>query len=202
MNLLITKDEEDNKLGSFFNKCADYAVSLFNEESNIKVLTSQKLKNNIVFNMTISNSDFSPFNFFAFTHGEEDGLIVDAQHYVGCDTDDNCWKDANIVYNFSCLSACQFGKNICEHGAKCFVGHNKEIIIQTLPKFQDYFYLPLEVFLSCLSGKKSVQDSLNLAKEKYTDEIDVLYNSDMLHASLLLENRDSLVCYGDSSILI
>ena len=140
MNLLITKDEQDCELGLFFDRCSNLAESLFERIANIKILPSQKLKNNIVFSMTINDDSFSPFNFFAFTHGNEDGLIVDNQNYVDCSINDNSWKNVSLVYNFSCLSACQFGKFVFEHGAKCFVGHNKTIYIQTLPKYQDYWW--------------------------------------------------------------
>ena len=103
MNLLITKDEKDDSLGTFFEKCAAIALSLFNDSANIEVLSSQKLKNNVIFSMTVNNTSFTPFNFFAFTHGNEDGVISDNQNYVGCDTDCSCWENANIVYNYSCL---------------------------------------------------------------------------------------------------
>ena len=53
-----------------------------------------------------------------------------------------------------------------------------------------------------LSENKNVKESLALAKVQYTDEIDSLYMTDMLTASVLLENRDSLVCYGNSEINI
>lgn len=109
---------------------------------------------------------------------------------------------ANIVYNFSCLSGVKFGKELVSTGAKCFIGHNKTIYIQTLPKFQDYFLQPLKVFISNLTEKKTADACIKIAKEKYTEEIDCLYLTDMLTASVLLENRDSLVCYGDSSVKI
>lgn len=202
MNLLITKDEKDVSLGIFFEKCAAIALSLFKDSANIEVLSSQKLKNNVIFSMTVNNESFKPFNFFAFTHGNEDGLISDNQNYVGCDTDGSCWENANIVYNYSCLSGCLFGKFVVENGAKSFVGHNKTIFIQTLPKYQDYFYNPLITFLTSLARNENVETCVKMAKNKYTEEIDELYLTDMFTASVLMENRDSLVCYGDMNAKI
>ena len=202
MNLLITKDEKDTSLGAFFEKCSAIALSLFKVIANTEVLSSQKLKNNVIFSMTVNNESFKPFNFFAFTHGNEDGLIVDNQNYVGCDKDSSCWENVNIVYNYSCLSGCLFGKFVVENGAKSFVGHNKTIFIQTLPKYQDYFYNPLITFLTSLAGNESVGTCVKMVKAKYTEEIDELYLTDMLTASILIENRDSLVCYGDASVKV
>lgn len=202
MNLLITKDEKDDSLGTFFEKCADIASSIFENSANTKLLSSQKLINDIVFSMTVSDTAFTPFNFFDFTHGNEDGLIVNNQNYVGCNENAEYWTDANLVYNYSCLSACQFGEYVTKQGANCFVGHNKTIRVQTLPKYENYFLNPLKTFMLALSENKNVKESLALAKVQYTDEIDSLYMTDMLTASVLLENRDSLVCYGNSEINI
>lgn len=202
MNLLITKDEKDKALGTFLNKCACFATSLFEKSANIKLLPAEKLKNDVMFSITVNDSSFIPFNFFAFTHGNENGLIVDKQNYIGCDTTCTYWADANFIYNFSCLSACQFGKHVIRHGAKCFVGHNRAIYIQTLPKYQHYFFNPFKAFIVALSEKRTIEVCINNTKEKYTKEIDDLYVNDMLTASVLMENRDSMVCYGDSRITI
>ena len=161
---------------------------------------SQKLKNDIIFSITVSDTAFAPFNFFAFTHGNEDGLIVNNQNYVGCNENAEYWTDANLVYNYSCLSACQFGEYVIKQGAKCFVGHNKTIRVQTLPKYENYFLDPIKTFMLALSENKNVKESLAQAKVQYTDEIDSLYKTDMFTASVLLENRDSLVWYGNTEI--
>lgn len=202
MNLLITKDEENDTLGFFFEKCSDIVSAIFENSSNIKLLSSQKLKNDIIFSMTVSDPAFVPFNFFAFTHGNEDGLIVNNQNYVGCNWNAEYWTDANLVYNYSCLSALQFGKYAIKQGANCFVGHNKAIKVQTLPKYENYFIEPLKKFMLALSENKNVRESVNQAKIQYTDEIDSLYMTDMFTASVLLENRDSLVCYGNAEIIL
>ena len=198
MNLLITKDDENENLGSFFSRCADFAVSVFCDSASITLLPSQKLKNDIIFSLKIKS--FDSFNFFAFTHGNEDGLIVDEKNYVDCKKDISDFSVANIVYNFSCLSGVNFGKELVSAGAKCFIGHNKTIYIQTLPKFQNYFFEPFKVFISNLANVKDVDACIKSAKEKYTEEIDNLYPTDMLTASVLLDNRDSLVCYGNTSV--
>ena len=200
MNLLITKDDKDEKLGSFFSMCAAFAVSAFNESANITLLSSHELKNDIVFSMKIKTYD--SFSFFAFTHGNAEGLIVDEKNYIDCKMDISDFSVANIVYNFSCLSGINFGKELVSVGAECFIGHNKTIYIQTLPKFLYYFFDPFKVFISNLAEAKEVDACLKSTKEKYTEEIDNLYVTDMLTASFLLDNRDSLVCYGDTSVKI
>lgn len=199
MNLLITKDEADSQLGVFFNICAEFANSLFKDSLTITLLDSQKLKNNIFFSMTIQKLE--SFSFFAFTHGNEDGLCAEMQNYVDCNNIGD-FSVANIVYNFSCLSGVKFGEQVVSAGANCFIGHNKSIFIQTLPKFQNYFYAPFELFIKNLAKKKTVKECIDIAKEKYTEEIDVLYKNDMLIASALLDNRDSIVCYGNSNVKI
>ena len=198
MNLLITKDDTDEILGSFFSMCADFAISAFNKSAEITLLRSHDLKNDIVFSLKIKS--FDSFNFFAFTHGNEDGLIVNEKNYVDCKMDISEFSVANIVYNYSCLAGVNFGKELVSAGTKCFIGHNKTIYIQTLPKFQDYFFDPFKVFISNLTKAKDIDACIKSAKEKYTEEIDGLYLTDMLTASVLLDNRDSLVCYGDTSV--
>ena len=202
MNLLITKDEENDTLGPFFEKCSDIVSSIFKNTANIKQLSSQKLKNGIIFSMVVSDSKFVPFNFFAFTHGNEYGLIVNNQNYVDCNGNAEYWTKANLIYNYSCLSACQFGEYSIKQGANCFIGHNKTINVQTLPKYENYFIDPLKQFMLALSENKNVKESLAQAKAQYTAEIDSLYITDILTASVLLENRDSLVYYGDTSITL
>ncbi len=198
MNLLITKDDKDEKLGSFFSLCADFAVSAFNKSAKITLLSSHELKNDIVLSLKIKN--FDSFNFFAFTHGNENGLIVKEQNYTDCKNDISYFSLANIVYNFSCLSGVKFGKELVSVGTKCFIGHNKTIYILTNPDFQDYFFEPFKVFISNLAEIKDVDTCIKTTKEKYTEEIDDLYSTDMLSASVLMDNRDSLVCYGDTSV--
>ena len=200
MNILITKDDRDKELGNFFTKCADFAVSAFNESANITLLSSHELKNDIVFSMKIKTYD--SFSFFAFTHGNEDGLIVDEKNYIDCKMDLSDFSVANIVYNYSCLSAINFGKEVIVAGAKCFIGHNKTIFVQKYSKFQDCFFEPFKVFICNLAEEKTVDVCIKLAKEKYTEEIDDIYITDILTASILMENRDSLVCYGNSKIKI
>ena len=200
MNLLITKDDKDERLGSFFSRCADFSVSAFNKSAKITLLSSHDLKNNIVLSLRIKN--FDSFNFLAFTHGNEDGLIVDENNYVDCKMNISDFSVANIIYNFSCLSGVKFGKELVLAGAKCFIGHNKTIYILTNPDFQDYFFEPFKVFISNMAAAKEVDTSIKRAKEKYTEEIDELYIKDMLTASILIDNRDSLVCYGDTSVKI
>lgn len=200
MNLLITKDNNDDKLGNFFEKCARLASLSFKDIAEIKILSSRELKNGVVFNMTVTEYHSSSFNFFAFTHGHEDGLLVEDENYADFSENNRYWVAANFIYNFSCLSGCNFGKKIVENGAKCFVGHNKTIFIHTLPKYQEYFYKPFETFINNLSENKSVEECLQLAKEKYTEGIDALYTTDMFLASILLDNRDSLVLHGNPKV--
>ena len=201
--ILITVDENDTKLGSFFYKCREYAESTLNNDTSIDITTlnSSRLKNSVFINMEIEKLNKNPFILLSFSHGNENELLAEDNCYISTNESLKQFTDS-FIYNFACLTGVSLGKKLVKEGAKCFVGHNKQIYAQQRKNLQDDFTKPVFCFMDSFFKGENISTCIEKTKELYNQEIDEYYGTSMLLASALMDNRDSLVCYGSDSCTI
>jgi hypothetical protein len=192
-NTILAFDELDNVLGSFFQSCKEN-LDLFFTEIAIQptFLNSNKLNDLAIGFVT---KDISSFVFGAYSHGGNDCLLKSASiPYVSKTNSFNFKK--SFFYTFSCSSGRELGANLIDNGCYCYIGYKDIIAIwSTYPKpFVECANYGLIQFFN---GEES-HSIINQMKNKYNEEIDDVYQQDFLIASILMENRDALVLYGNN----
>lgn len=195
INLLLAYDEQDKKIGKQFKILADITKTIFIYD-NIVELPSLYLKNNIAI-LEKRKEITSAVVFIAFTHGEETALIGSGNRgFLTTKTDVTAFT-GDFIYSFSCLAGIHLSKYLVENGVKCFIGHNKIIYVHTLPKYSSFFEKPIKCFISNIYNRKTIEQSIQETRLEYNKQIDSLYKMDFMLASCLLNNRDSLIVFGD-----
>ena len=192
-NTILAFDELDKVLGSFFQSCKENLDSFFTETAiQPTFLNSNKLNDLAI---EIVTQDISSFIFGAYSHGRKDCLLKSARiPYVSKNNSTNFKK--SFCYTFSCSSGRELGTNLIDNGCHCFIGYKDIIAIwstYTKPFVECANYGLIQFF----NGEES-HIIINLMKDKYNKEIDDLYKKDYLIASILMENRNALVLYGDN----
>ena len=198
INILLTVDEADKELGNFFESCATKIEKLFIMNTSIIKINSNMLQNDIMINQRIAEIK-NNFILIALTHGSDDELTGSKNiSYVEVGRNVTQFQRA-FFYCFSCNTAKILGKEVIAHGAKCFVGHNREIYANNIGIWKDLFSRPIIYFWSRFLTGNSIISCVKAKKEEYTRIIDEIYNTDIIHAACLLCNRDSLVIYGNGN---
>jgi hypothetical protein len=204
VDIIVTCDEKDAELGSFFSSCKEKTKVIFLKNTTISEFDSAKLQNDIPLSIKLSSMVF-PFVLLTFTHGTDDSLIVDGgMPYISLQANIDRLM-ASFLYSFSCKVGRTLGKSATEkYGCRCFVGHAETIWAYhySSQKLQSLFSKPIEIFLSAFRDEETVNNAVASAKDEYTKEIDAVYVADYLFASFLLQNRDSTVIYGDTKCTI
>lgn len=192
-NTILAFDELDNTLGSFFQSCKENLDSFFGEIDIQPIfLNSNKLND---FAIEFVTHDISSFVFGAYSHGGNDCLLKSATiPYVSKANSFNFNK--SFFYTFSCSSGRELGANLIENGCHCYIGY-KDIIAIWSTYLKPFVECANYGLIQFFNGVESYT-IINLMKDKYNKEIDDVYQQDFLIASILLENRDALVLYGNN----
>lgn len=198
INTLLVFDENDKTLGTFFELCRED----LNEYFITNEISTTIIDKNSLFDITvrigIDNFNNRSFVFAAFTHGDNENLLQNGiTSYVTIANNLNIFENS-FVYAYACKAGRILGEKLVNAGSKCFIGYNKSIHIWStymLPFVNTATY-GLKLFYE----GNNMQDVYLGIKEQYNEEIDILYNSDFVIASILMENRDALVIYGDMDI--
>lgn len=192
---LLVFDEKDTNLGSFFELCREELDDFFIEKS----IETDIIDKNSVFDILLTNKikgfNAEKFVFAAFTHGDEENLLQSGTTpFISISGDLSQFKNS-FFYTFACEAGKILGKELVKTGCKCFIGYNKETNIWNTYQrpFIDTATSGLKLFYEGENTKKVFSKMINL----YNKEIDKLYKSDFVIASILMENRDALIMYGD-----
>lgn len=188
---LLVFDELDVGLGPFFQSCMINLETFF-DNMNIErdILRSVQLNN---LSVQLKTESLDKFVFAAYSHGYKNCLLNSNIPYISTTVNDKSFNNT-FFYTFSCSSGIELGTHLIQNGCLCYIGYNKEISIWNT------FLTP---FVECANyGLKQFfegQDTTALfAKmdEKYNFEIDAIYETDFMIASILRDNRDALVISG------
>jgi len=195
INTLLVFDEKDKDLGGFFSICKKDLSDFF----DIKEISPDIIDKNSVFEMIlpikIANFNSKNFVFAAFTHGDKSNLLQSGTNpYISTSNNLEIFKDS-FFYTFACEAGEVLGTELIKNGCKCFIGYNEKTHIWNnwkIPFVKTSTY-GLKLFFERISTK----EILLKMQSCYNEEIDKLYKNDFVIASILMENRDALVMYGE-----
>lgn len=200
INTLLVFDENDKTLGAFFELCREDLHEYFLKYKITTTIIDKNSLFDITVNLKIGSFDNKSFVFASFTHGDNENLLQNGTNpYVSTTNNLNIFKKA-FVYAYACKAGKVLGEEIVNAGGKCFIGYNKNIHIWST------YMLPY--INTATSGLKLFYEGNNLQnvylgiKEQYNEEIDKIYKTDFVIASILMDNRDALVIYGQNDISI
>ena len=200
---LLVYDNKDANLGDFFEDCFSNSNTHLAACPDIEIdsINSRAL-NELTILLKTSSLNNNPFLFISYSHGSENELLQNGYvPYVSETINHTCLKNS-FSYCFACHTGKKLGKTLVDNGTKCFIGYNNEVYIQLFFNAKPHFVECATHGLKSFIEGKSIEKTIVDMKEKYTEKIDEFYIKDMLTASLFLHNRDSLVYYGNSSMVI
>lgn len=201
INTIIAYDNADPDLGAFFEKCATKTKENTDSSFNIIEINSQSL-NDLNLQLKADTVNDKAFLFISYTHGSETALLKNGiAPFISDSINVTCLKNS-FSYCFACNAGKKLGQALIDNGAIAFVGFNDEVKIQ---KFFNAFHC----FIDCATSGiifffngDDLANSIRKMKAKYTDYLDQFYLKDMLTASWFMEQRDSLVLFGDKNTSI
>jgi len=201
VNTLLVYDDSDADLGDFFKDCYSFtnSVLLKDVDSSVHSIDGRTLSE-VSISIKTNALNMNPFIFISYTHGSETELLKNGlSPFVSTNCNHNFFVNS-FSYCFACYAGKQLGKVLVENGAKCFVGYSKSVQIQIYFSFKAHFIeCATQGIISFFNGK-TVLESINDMKNKYTSKIDEFYETDMLTASLFLNNRDAIIYHGDTKL--
>ncbi|MDR1317928.1 MAG: hypothetical protein LBK13_13765 [Spirochaetales bacterium] len=196
VKIVLVIDDADISLGDFFSYCVNKLKKIFFNNVTAIEFTSGKIKNDISINVWLEQIKCN-FIFIALTHGSESELIgSNALPYVAVDINVSYLKNS-FSFCFSCNAGKVLGKEIIDKGGLCFVGHNNTVYANNTGLWRELFSKPIVCFWEMFFSGETVFSCINKKKDEYNRIIDKIYETDMFHAMYLLNNRDSLVVYGN-----
>ncbi len=192
---LLVFDEKDTVLGNFFELCREELDKFFISKGIETDIINKNSVFDILLTSKIESLNTEQFVFGAFTHGDKENLLQSGiTPFISASGNLNQFKNS-FFYTFACEAGKILGKELVKAGCKCFIGYNEKTHIWNTYQrpFIDTATSGLKLFYDGENTKNVFSKMINL----YNKEIDKLYKSDFVIASILMENRDALVIYGD-----
>ena len=191
-NILMAFDEQDATMGSFNQGCFEsYQEYLNGKEFSVTYINSAQLNEA---NIQLRTSMLSPFVFAAYSHGSENGELLSTQGIYLSTTVNQTSFGNSFVYTVSCHVGSSLAKCMIDNGCLSFLGYKSFFYFWDGYKcFSDCANFGLFLFLEKINTLEVHRQMIM----KYDDEIDKIYLSDYLVASLLRENRDALIHLGN-----
>ena len=179
----------------FFNKCAITINESLSASWNCISIDSRSL-NDIHLKIRTGQLQGS-FVFVSFTHGSESSLVASGIAFLQSPIERNYLVNS-FSYCFACHSGKILGRELVDSGTHTFIGYSAQvdIVVGYLDVFAD---CAIEGLLSFNNGA-TIGESLISQKNKYTEQIDELYEEHFFAASVLMDNRDCLVLHGNGNL--
>lgn len=191
-NTVIAVDEADVNLGSFFQLCMDDLVAFFNNITIVPTILNSARLNDL--SVQLTTQPLNAFVFGAYSHGNINCLLKANTSYISTTVNNTCFGNS-FFYTFSCSCGHELGDNLIQNGCLSFIGYKKVVSI-----WSTY----VEPFVTCANhGLKLFYNGVSTfqieaeMKAQYNIEIDAIYNTDFMIASILRENRDALIKHGN-----
>lgn len=189
--IYIACDNEDTKLGHFFQSCYDKIreVSIANGLNYTSLMTPDLTKD--IINQHTADAD--EYVFAAFSHGCDTALLCGKERYVEAgDNVENFYS--SVFFTFACQTANGIGKEFDEVYVLGYFGYNKPAWV--VPSKEDVFVecatKGLVSFLEGKTLKQSVEDMVAAYDNALKD-------AEMTPAYMfLLKNKQSLVTIVNS----
>lgn len=184
--------------------CREDIVELINEQriaNSIIEITSNLCNIAYIDNLPSLCLD-QPFVFIAYTHGSENGLVVNGNSFVSRNNS-HYFKDS-LFYSTACLVGKGLAMDLIGEGCKAFVGFSEESEVFAKSHIRKIFIdcdnYALKMFLTT---NATIGDSVKAAKQYYSSKIDKLleFKENVLFVSALVNSRDSLICEGNKDLI-
>lgn len=205
MIVYIAYDNLDEKLGTYFEECANYCRDYFEEYIQIEpVLISGHQLNQVNIDIRLLERGHEYFIFAAYSHGLEDSLISNNVPYLQSKENTHLFS-GGLIYTNACLAAQELGPNLIENGAYAFVGykdtinvlqHNEQVkkICQTADNYA------LILFLKGLPIGQAVEKARRFLTNKILN-----FNAHRISpfdVAQLIEIRDAMEIIGNRELVI
>ena len=196
LNLLIAYDDTNINRGDYFRDSHDHLVSNLTEIVDINRLSIGSLScNDQSIDHYISQFKGEPHVFVAYAHGSEEAIQITDIDYIH---NKNAYLfSETLFYACSCLTAQKLGQKLIEHGCRVFLGYNKKISSGNPETEPIYFTCENAFLVDFLLTGNSIEKSLDIMYDKYTEMIKHLrVNYGVFDASILDANLDSfeIIC--------
>ena len=198
-NIIVACDDEDPDLGRFFKACLDNLATFFrSDDYTLETVLSKKL-NSVYLQIIIEKISTSSFIICPYSHGEADSLLCKSERYVEKDVSMHLFSNS-FFYSFSCFTSLELGKSLVENGCRAFIGYNNKASIWTT--YQSVFVECANHAMKVFVEGHSLSFAFDKMVEKHNEEVDKIYATDFLIASVIMENRDGLTFLGDGETII
>ena len=206
IKFVIAFDNQNTKLGQYFEDCKNDIAALLEEQSHLVKYHSQLPSNQCneaYIDIAIPQLNPNPFIFVSYTHGTHNGLICNGNYFVSIVN--SCYFANSLFYSTACFVGRKLAPELINNGCKTFIGFKDEskVIFENpvdRKVFIDSDNFGIKMFLT--KSDATIGQSFESMKNYYTQKIDyyeyTLKNTIM--ASFLRENRDALVCLGDKNL--
>lgn len=191
-NTILAVDNLDNDLGHFFDFCRQNLEDFFVNFNIVPKLLNGHNLNDL--SVQLTTAPLGKFVFAAYSHGDKEMLIKANAPYVSTVVNNNCFNNS-FFYTFSCNSGHVLGSTLVQNGCLCYIGYNRVIAIWST-YIGPFMECANHGLIQFYSGHKTSSVLVKM-NEKYNSEIDNVYKMDFFIASILRENRDALVMWGN-----
>lgn len=200
-NLLIIYDNEDDKIGYYFE------ASHFDISTKLSVLSNlnqQSLNTELCLSNSVDNYirhfNQKPFICVAYSHGDSESIVVGGVSYIN--SLNAYFFSDTLFYACCCLTAKTLGGSLRSQGCKVFMGFNTTISsvnTETDSVFQECENAFIHHFLTTNS---TIQESLSHMYKKYDEARRFLSeNYNTFVASTLENNLNAFVVSCDTDDL-
>jgi len=194
ITVLLAFDEKDSLLGQYFQLCAERAAqSVASSHPNNMIRIGSQILNSAFLTIKLNEVD-NRFIFLAYSHGSPRELQGGEGRYLSVDDDLTKFKDS-FFYTFSCDTAQDLAGVLLSKGCNSFIGYKSKVYIVTT--YQEIFANCSNFGLLCFLKGNNISDSFNGMKQNITNQIDGIYATNYLVASVLRSNRESLTLHAN-----
>ena len=192
-NAILFYYQNDTKLGNYFYKCADYAITLLNQKDEI---VQNHVTNNNCNSVYIDEVELPKHTeksiFLIYSHGNMNSFSKsDGVPFIKDTISSDVCLNEGLVYSNACSVGMKFGKELPSKNAS-FFGYINDTIADL--RYERNFIECDNWGLHRLVQGDTLLESKSKAIEKFNENIDKV---DFFAASFLREARDSIVIYGN-----
>lgn len=190
--VIAFNNDPKDECHSFFQACADSARQIASDhKKEHHWVEYNNLNADYIFCQV--NSIDKPLVFVAVSHGYENALVNSSNEDYLSDTVNDYLFHSNIVYAISCLSSNVLGGKLVSKGVRAYWGYKEEFII----------YIGDDIFMDCameglrqLVNGEELEVAFRKAREKYEQEVEIMFRQDYLRASNLFANGMALTLHS------
>lgn len=201
VKLLVTYDDQDVVLGSFFGRCRESIEQIINaiHDYEMESIDSRNITK-AYFDITLPAKP-RPFIKVVYSHGNSTSFVnKDGEAFIKQNVNASLFENT-LVYSVSCNVGQSLGVSLVnEENCKAFVGYKDEVHIYT--NWHD-------VFSNCansgliyyLQNNSTIEEAVNFMKDAYTDAYDKFIDDYPIVAAGLYHNKIALVLEGNKGLV-